>query len=219
MNNAKKGLRLLSLSIILVMAWGIVNALIPSFVAGDSPIRTYLPLITQSILLVCFVVEFIGLEVAGRDNHNLKTAWKLKIISLALVFVAFILAIVAAANPNNADLRKNVAVFEMIIDILAAVSSVLVLFFVTKGCNDIAPRVHGLAKFTKGSFILLTALIIAMEIITYIILKTGNEEANNPAVICLMVSAILFTITAIVFAVSYVLLILRTTANVGKSRR
>ena len=86
MADAKRGLRLLSFSIILQIAWGIFSAYCPSFIPDTSSFRICLPLITQAILIVCYLVDFAGLRIAGHSNNHFKSAWKLRIISLRKSF-------------------------------------------------------------------------------------------------------------------------------------
>ena len=96
MVDAKKGLRLLSFSIILQIAWGIFAAYCPGLVPDDSAFRTYLPIITQCIVLLCYLVDFAGLRLAGHGSDHFHKAWKLKIVSLLLVLAAIIFAMVVA---------------------------------------------------------------------------------------------------------------------------
>lgn len=218
MTDAKRGLRLLSFSIILQIAWGIFSAYCPSFIPDDSSFRIFLPLITQAILIVCYLIDFAGLRIAGHNNNHFKSAWRLRIISLLLAVIAIAFAIVVVIK-QDAALRKNLAIYEMIVDIVSAVNSVLVLLFVIKGCREISPRVAGLSKFVGGVFTFQTLLVIGMEVLSYFILKEDLSGINHPVIITEVILAVLFSICAIIFTVFYILLILRTTANVGKARK
>lgn len=219
MADAKRGLRLLSFSIILQIAWGIFSAYCPSFISETSNFRIFLPLITQAILIVCYLVDFAGLRIAGHSNNHFKSAWKLRIISLLLAVIAIAFAIVVVIKQDDDALRKNLAVYEMIVDIISAINSVLVLLFVIKGCREISPRVAGLSKFVGGLFTFQTLLVIGMEVLSYFILKEDLSGINHPVIITEVIFAVIFSICAVIFTILYILLIFRTTTNVGKARK
>lgn len=218
MYDAKRGLRLLSFSIILNIGWSIAAAFLSGSVSDN--FKIYMPVITLGILLVCYLVDFAGLHLAGHDNDHFRSAWKLKIITLVMTLAAIIFAIVVAVK-QDPEMQKTLSTFTMIIDIFALVAEVLVLIFVIKGCREISPRVQGLSKFVGGLFILQTLLVIAMEVLSYIIVKEGisTGDVENPVIIATTAIAIVFSIFALLFLVLYILLIFRTTANVGKARR
>lgn len=218
MYDAKRGLRLLSFSIILNIAWSIAVSFL--FENGSENFKTYIPVITLGILLVCYLVDFAGLHLAGHDNDHFRSAWKLKIITLVLTLAAIVFALIVAIK-KDPDMQKTLSTFTMIVHIFALVAEVLVLIFVIKGCREISPRVQGLSKFVGGLFVLQTLLIIALEVLSYVIIKndipTGDVE--NPIIIASLALAITFSVFALLFLVLYILLIFRTTTNVGKTRR
>lgn len=214
MNNAKKGLRLLSLSIILNIIWSIIAAILPGVVGPDSSseavawIIANILLITAIVSLVCYVIDLIGLHIAGKDNARFHLASKLKFITIGLAVVCIILGAVALANPSAA---QGLATANSVINIIASVAEVVVLLSIIKGCKEIAPRVSGLSNVVLVTFTLMLLLTIIMSF-----LMAGSTSIEDPKIIAAGIFGIIVAIDALVYAICYIILIFRTTANVGK---
>lgn len=217
MSNAKKGLRLLSFSIILNIAWGVIYRLLigNSQNLPDLVVKflSYGVIITSVVSLICYIIDLIGLHIAGKDNKQFHRASFLKIISLVLAFVCFILGVVAFTNESAA---KGIQTASNVINIFTSVSEVVVLLSVIKGCKVISPRVKGNANFVFVCYVIQVACMIGLS---FLATEAFYGKGSNATLVGILVLAIIFAITAILYAIFYILLIFRATANVGKARR
>lgn len=214
MKNARKGLRLISFSIIINIAWSIASIFIKESVSKS--FSMYLQIIAFVILLICHLVYYGGLRLAGRDNDEFRFACKLKLISLLLTIVNITFAIVVVMIKNS-TLEHVFIVFAMITNIVIQMSELFILLYVIKGCREISPRVLGLSKFVGGLFIAQTILIITLQVLSFVISKL-NDNPSGSLLFITVIIAFVFSLVAILFAIFYVLLIFRATATVGKRR-
>ncbi|MCQ2795562.1 MAG: hypothetical protein MJ214_05110 [Bacilli bacterium] len=214
MANAKKGLRLLSFSIILNIGWSIAYAMLQSRSQdlGEAIIKflSYGVLVTGVVLLICYVIDLVGLHIAGKDNKHFHRASFLKIASLVLAGVCLILGAVIIVNPGS---RNTINTITSVINIFTAVAEVVVLTSIIKGCKEISPRVRGNANFVYVCFIIELAITIALSFMA------NTENPSEGLLLTIGALAIVFAIAAILYAVFYIILIFRTTKNVGKARK
>lgn len=214
MANAKKGLRLLSFSIILNIGWSIAYAMLQSRSQdlGEAIIKflSYGVLVTGVVSLICYVIDLVGLHIAGKDNKHFHRASFLKIASLVLAGVCLILGAVMIVNPGS---RNTINTITSVINIFTAVAEVVVLTSIIKGCKEISPRVRGNANFVYVCFIIELAITIALSFMA------NTENPSEGLLLTIGALAIVFAIAAILYAVFYIILIFRTTKNVGKARK
>lgn len=218
MSNAKKGLRLLSFSIILNIAWGVIYRLLQGNSQNLSEflsnILLYGILITGAVSLVCYIIDLIGLHIAGKDNKQFHRASFLKIISLVLAFVCFILGTIAIAKPETYETMQTA---NNVISIFTSVSEVVVLLSIIKGCKIISPRVKGQANFVFVCYVIQVACMIGLSFLASMVL--GYDHPNKTALVGILILAVIFAVAALLYAIFYIILIFRATANVGKARK
>lgn len=214
MVNAKKGLRLLSFSIILNIGWSIAYSILSGFATKDMEsllnFLSYGTLITSIVLVVCYLVDLYGLHTAGKDNDHFHRASFLKILSLVLAIVCMILGIVVATNPSTA---QTISTITNIVSVFTAVAEVIVLFCIVKGCKEISPRVKGQANFVLVCFIVQVACMIAL---TFMASKVDLSNPDGGLISAVGAISVIFAIAALLYVISYIILIFRATANVGK---
>lgn len=209
MKNAKTGLRMLSASIIIGAAW-LVILFILILAVKDFNAAVVGALITGIVNLVCYIIELIGLFKAGKDNERFHLAGKLKIFNIVLAVISIILAAVANAVSTNTAAVNALSITITVISTISLLFEVIVLVNIVKGSKEISPRVTGLANF-----VLITFLIqVVFTVLTYVFQAIGNETMNNIA----GAFSVIALIAVIVFAICYLVLIFRATANVGKKR-
>lgn len=217
MSNAKKGLRLLSFSIILNIGWSVIYAILGGIAANPNAAQSlvkfigYGTLITAIVLVLCYLIDLYGLHTAGKDNAHFHRASFLKIASLVLAVVCLILGIVVVAKPSSAGTIDTIT---NVISIFTSVAEVVVLFCVVKGCKEISPRVKGQANFVLVCFVI---QVVCMIVLSFLATKAVAEQSEG-TVGAVGILAIIFALAAILYAINYVILIFRATANVGKSR-
>ncbi|MCQ2794509.1 MAG: hypothetical protein MJ207_04105 [Bacilli bacterium] len=216
MKYAKKGLRLLSFSIILNIGWSVAYAILSGFVKEDMEglikFLSYGTLITAAVLVVCYIIDLCGLHIAGKGNHKFHQASFLKIASLVLAIVCLILGIVVATNPNAPAV---IATIINVINIFTSVAEVVVLLCIISGCKEISPRVKGQANFVLVCFII---QVVAMIVLSFLAEKINLDDPEDKLIPAVAAISIVFSFAAILYAINYVILIFRTTANVGKPR-
>lgn len=219
MANAKKGLRLLSFSIILNIGWGIAYSILQgnSKNLSDALVKflSYGILVTGVIAVVCYVIDLIGLHIAGKDNNHFHRASFLRIASLVLAVVCLILGAINVAKPET---EKIIATITNVVNIFSAVAEVVVITSIVKGCKEISPRVKGLSNFVYGCFIIqLLITVILPFLVTYLVGADGKFSSSVG--IAILALAVVYSIVAILYVIFYVILIFRATHNVGKARR
>lgn len=209
MANAKTGLRLLSFSIFVTITWVIVGSIIQMVQNGTSGTSTIdITLISACVSVGCYIIELIGLHIAGKDNKYFRFASFLKISSLVLAIVCVILS---AISKNMIDSAKaTIVTINNVVNIVISVADVVALLSIVKGCKEISPRVKGQANVVLTCFILMA--------ISTIVLSFININNNAGLAILALLLIILMLIASVVYAICYIILIFRTTANVGKSR-
>lgn len=227
MKNAKKGLRLLSFSIILNITWAITYSILNSvaYNAGGDIIKNILTflsygvLITSIVSLICFFIDLYALRCAGKDNKHFHRASFLKILSIICGFVCFILSIVIVANVFDSSKTALVNSLELAnssMTIFVSIAEVVVLSSVIKGCKEISPRVKGLSIFVYICFIGQLVLAITSSFLVNKLISQPNFDTFKTIIFVL---GIIYPILATTYTVSFVLLIFRTTANIGKERK
>ncbi|MCQ2796412.1 MAG: hypothetical protein MJ213_03805 [Bacilli bacterium] len=212
MKNAKTGLRLLSFSIFVTIAWSFA-AFIIGIIQGlpDSKVTIDVTLIASCISVGCYLIELIGLHVAGKDNTHFHRASFLKIGSLLLAVVCIVLAAVSQ-NMNN-DAKQTIGIVTNVINIVISVADVIALISIVKGCKEIAPRVKGQANLILACFI-----IMAVATIVISFMSVANVKDNIGLTILALLLSIAAVVAAVIYAINYIILIFRTTKNIGKSR-
>lgn len=218
MSNAKKGLRLLSLSIILNITWGVIYRLLIGNSQNLSDVivkfLSYGVIITSVVALICYVIDLVGLHIAGKDNKQFHRASFLKIISLVLAFVCFILGVIAFTNESAA---KGIQTASNVINIFTSIAEVVVLLSIIKGCKVISPRVRGQANFVFVCYVIQVACMIGLSFLATEALS--YDHPGQTALVGILVLAVIFAIAALLYAIFYIILIFRATANVGKARK
>ena len=218
MSHARKGLRLLSLSILLNIGWAIALVIITNIadrnIESIAKIIAYSALISAGVSILCFLIDLIGLHIAGKDNKYFHRASFLKILSILCGIACLVIGIIAAINANNKEMIKNLDFVTSVINIFVAVAEVIVLLSIITGCQDVAPRVKGLAVFVFICFIVEIAISIAVSFLANNAIIQPTDAITKIATVL----GIVYVILAGIYSLSYILLIFRTTANIGKTR-
>ena len=212
MQHAKTGLKLLSFSLFVTIGWAIATFIIGIISAiPDSKINIDTALVASCISVVCYVIELIGLHIAGKDSKYFHRASFLKIASLVLAIVCVILG--AVSKNMSADAQQVIVTIFNVVNIIIAVADVIALISVVKGCKEIAPRVKG-----QANLILVCFIIMALASIVVSFLDASKVEGNDGLVIFVLLLALAASIASLIYAINYIILIFRTTKQVGKPR-
>ena len=208
MRNAKNGLRLICLSIIVSLMWAIISVIVP-LVNNTSDFTKNMATITSGVSIGCGALELFGLFIAGRDNAYFRASAKLKVSAILLVFVSFMLSISKHLLAGNEFVVKILSISLLSVSFVSLLIDVIVLNYILKGCRQISPRVRKLSIFVELCFVV---SIIAEGL-------TGILNIVAPTSKFLTALAIILLISLLVFSVFYVILIFRTTKNVRKPRK
>lgn len=212
MQHAKTGLRLLSISIFVTIAWSIASFII-GLIQGlpNSKVTIDTVLISSCISVGCYVFELIGLYIAGKDNTHFRRASFLKIASLLLAITCVILGAISQNMSESA--KQTFGIVSNVINIVVSVADVIALISVVKGCKEIAPKVSGQANLILACFIIMATAIIAVSF-----MSVANVKDNVGLTILALLLALAAAVASIIYAINYIILIFRTAKNVGKSR-
>ena len=213
MQHAKKGLKLLSFSLFVTIAWAIASTII-NFITGlpDSKVVIDTALIANCIAAACYLIELIGLHIAGKDSKYFHRASFLKIASLVLAITCIVLG--AVSKNMSPDAQKTIVTVGNVINIIIAVANVIALISVVKGCKEIAPRVKG-----QANLILVCFIIMALATIVASFLDVSKVEGNTGLAIGVLLLALAAAIASIIYAINYIILIFRTAKQIGKPRK
>lgn len=209
MQHAKTGLRLLAFSIFATIAWVVVGSIIQVIQGATSSSSTIdITFISSCVAAGCYVIELIGLYIAGKDNAHFRFASFLKILSLLLAITCIILG--AVSQNMSADAKNTIGIVGNVVNIVISVADVIALIAIVKGCKEIAPRVKGQANLILVCFVIMAASTIALSFI---------KVDNNTGLLVLSILLIIAVLVAsVIYAINYIILIFRTAKNVGKSR-
>lgn len=205
MQNAKTGLKMLSFSIILNLIWIIVNTILtPILTSANATLIT----ITSVVSLVCYVIELIALFKAGKDNARFKKAARIKIFNIVVAVLSIVFSAVGTALIKNETIAGIVAIVLLILLVISFILEFVALFSIIKGCREIAPRVSGNSRLVSFFFV----VYIIFSIVTSIV------GAFPVVAVVSIVFGVISSVAAILFSIFYLLLIFRTTHNVGKAK-
>lgn len=217
MLNAKKGLELLTISIVLQIVFIAVIAILVAVsetVGLPDDILAQMTTTSSAVALSCFVVEVIGVNRAGEDSRRFRSAGKLAIAHLILEVLIFILEIVANATANIKMVAFTMSILIMVLTIATAIILTLILFKVIKGCSDMSRRAMKISKVVIGTFIPTLVLIVAYVVFEGVVsyLEIHQSQIANIISIVILVLAL---VTAVAFLITFIIMIFRTVRNVN----
>lgn len=235
MQNAKKGLKLMTISIIIMMVYTVIYSILMSLTASDklSPElleRLFMFFVTFGILgsaliqVITYVIAMVGLKIAGKDNECFKKARKAKLFSLILSAIGVVAGIVCVLaflfSNQEGDAGKILAILgegsffvSAGTNVLMIVTEVIAFHSITKGCREIAPTVGGISIATYAFYIIALVLNVILPVFP---LAMNMLQASGIGTKLITVVGYVETLASTAYSVLYIVLIFVTTGNIKK---
>ncbi|MCQ2794520.1 MAG: hypothetical protein MJ207_04160 [Bacilli bacterium] len=234
MQNAKKGLKLMTISIIVMMVYTVAYSILLSIAVSADELTKLLNTIfeifwTYGILgaavvqVITFAIAMIGLKIAGRDNERFLKARKAKIFSLILAFVGVVAGIACVVGSIIGNSGKASDIIQYVVvggyllsavsNILLVITEIIVFRSIAKGCREIAPTVGGISTAAFVSYILSLIFNIVLPIFPILLGIGENYDLMQKLI---SVVGYLESVASTAYSVLYIVLIFVTTHNIKK---
>ena len=128
--------------------------------------------------LIAFILQLVGLNNAGKDNDQLKSAFTLSIIAIIIAFVGGILGSLLGSGSTW---------IKSIVDIIGLVIGLVITYKILMGCAELNSALQDKANSTWKMYMCVIILDIVVGIVTVIMGAMGITAVSAVAYIILVV--------------------------------
>lgn len=144
--------------------------------------------------IIGFILNLVGLNKAGQDNAQIKSAFTLSIIALIIGIIGGIL---------SASLGTSYSWINSIVELIQAIIALVITYKVLMGCAELNPALQDKANSVWKVYLCLIILDIVVTIVAIILGVMGVTGVSAIAFILIAVIDFVFDIVAYFMYLSF----------------